>query len=98
MAYKVLFPSASTQRKFEKSLEDVFPYSCRSDILDKIQKLSIDPRPNGNPKIRPPVYIYQFIAQYRLRIGEYRVLYDVDDSRKKVWILALRRRRENTYL
>jgi len=37
-----------------------------------------------------------FTAQYRLRIGDYRVLYDVDDERRIVWILALRKRGERT--
>jgi len=32
---------------------------------------------------------FQFVAQYRLRVGNYRVLYDVDDKQKTVWILAL---------
>lgn len=39
----------------------------------------------------------QFIAQYRLRIGPYRLLYDVDDQRKKVILLKLAKRDEHTY-
>ena len=35
--------------------------------------------------------------QWRYRVGDYRILYDVDDSQKKVWVLALRRRSEKTY-
>lgn len=98
MNYTVRFPSASIEKKFEKSLEDVFPASLRKDIFDKVQKLAKEPRPHGNPKIKPPVYVYNYAAQHRLRVGDYRILYDVDDTRKIVWILALRRRSEDTYL
>ena len=36
----------------------------------------------------------QFTAEYRLRAGPYRVLYDVDDQRKKVVLLKLAKRNE----
>jgi mRNA-degrading endonuclease RelE of RelBE toxin-antitoxin system len=36
----------------------------------------------------------QFTARYRLRVSSYRVLYDVDDQRKKVMILKLAKRDE----
>ena len=98
MSYKVLFPSKSTEKKFERSLEDIFPASQRTEIYRKIKNLAKEPRPHGNPKIRPPVHIYNFAAQYRLRVGDFRILYDVDDSKKIVWILALKKRNENTYL
>jgi mRNA-degrading endonuclease RelE of RelBE toxin-antitoxin system len=39
----------------------------------------------------------QFTAQYRLRIGPYRILYDVDDRLKKVILLKLAKRDEQTY-
>ena len=53
--------------------------------------------PKGEPKIKPPLEVYSFTAQYRLTIGNHRVLYDVDDDTKTVWILALRKRNERTY-
>ncbi|MCK5306746.1 MAG: type II toxin-antitoxin system RelE/ParE family toxin [Candidatus Omnitrophica bacterium] len=34
---------------------------------------------------------------YRLRIGDYRVLYNVDDKQKIVWILDIRICAEKTY-
>ena len=39
----------------------------------------------------------QFTAEYRLRVGPYRVLYDIDDQQKKVILLKLAKRDEQTY-
>ena len=36
-------------------------------------------------------------TDHKLRIGDYRVLYDIDDKKKTVWIFNLRRRSERTY-
>ena len=65
--------------------------------MEAIEGLAENPRPLGEPKIKPPLIVHRFTAQYRLRVKDYRVLYDVDDTRKTVWILALRRRNERTY-
>ncbi|RMH36700.1 MAG: hypothetical protein D6690_05355 [Nitrospirae bacterium] len=39
----------------------------------------------------------QLTAEYRLRIGPYRLLYDVDDRQKRVVLLKLLKRNERTY-
>ncbi|MEK7778400.1 MAG: type II toxin-antitoxin system RelE/ParE family toxin [Chloroflexota bacterium] len=31
---------------------------------------------------------------YRLRVGSYRILYEIDDASRAVWIFAIRHRRE----
>ncbi len=41
--------------------------------------------------------VFSFVAQYRLRVGKYRVLYDIDDKNKKVILLKLEKKREHTY-
>ena len=38
-----------------------------------------------------------FTAEYWLRVGPYRLLYDVDDQRKKVVLLKLAKRDEQTH-
>ncbi|MFQ6014256.1 MAG: type II toxin-antitoxin system RelE/ParE family toxin [Anaerolineae bacterium] len=40
---------------------------------------------------------YQYVAHCRLRVGDYRVFYDIDDENKVVLLLAIERRRERTY-
>jgi len=100
MKYKVKFPSRSVARKFMKVLEDIPEIYIQEKIMKEVEKLADNPRPYEKKpfkKLKPPVVLYQFVAQYRLRIGNYRVLYDIDDKQKTVWILALRKRNEGTY-
>ena len=97
MKYKVVFPTKRLAEKFYAMLENINDEEIRKEIKKQTLALGNDPRPYGNPKIKPPVEVYSHIAQYRIRIGPYRVLYDIDDKRKKVWIFALRRRNESTY-
>ena len=95
--YKVKFPNVSIEKKFYKELEAIEPKHIQDEILNEALALADNPRPKGEPKIKPPIEIYNFIAQYRLTIENYRVLYDVDDRIKTVWILGIRKRNERTY-
>ena len=95
--YKVKFPNVSIEKKFFKELKDIESKHIQDEILDEALALASNPRPKGEPKIKPPIEIYNFIAQYRLTIENYRVLYDVDDRIKTVWILGIRKRNERTY-
>ncbi|MCX5686480.1 MAG: type II toxin-antitoxin system RelE/ParE family toxin [Candidatus Omnitrophica bacterium] len=97
MRYEVKFPSNSIAKKFEKALNGISPKELRDKVGKETLSLADNPRPYGKPKIKPPLEVYSYVAQYRLRIGDYRVLYDVDDKRRIVWILALRKRNERTY-
>jgi len=100
MKYKVKFPNRSLEKKFAKILSKVPQISLQDEIMDDVEKLTENPRPFGKKrfkKLRPPIYFYHFTAQYRIRVGNYRVLYDIDDKQKTVWILHLRRRTEHTY-
>ena len=99
MIYRVFFPNNSIQNKFEKALSKIHK-SIQNEIMEAVEDLVDDPRPFGKKpfkKLKPPIQFYQFTAQYRIRIRDYRVLYDVDDAKKIVWILALRKREEKTY-
>lgn len=97
MKYSVKFPSRSIEKKFVKRISKITPIEIQDRIWDGILALSNNPRPAYTPKITPPIDVYNYTAQYRLRIGNYRVLYDVDDSTKTCWIIALRDRNERTY-
>jgi len=97
MKYEVKFPTSSIAKKFKKVLSSVSPKAMQDEIKYKILALGDDPRPYGEPKIKPPVEVYNYVAQYRLRAGNYRILYDVDDKHKTVWVFALRKRNERTY-
>lgn len=100
MRYKVKFPNRSLEKKFDKILSKIPTVSIQDGIMDAVEKLAENPRPFGKKsfkKLRPPIYFYHFTAQYRIRIANYRVLYDVDDKQKTIWILHLRKRSERTY-
>ena len=100
MKYEVKFPSRSIEKKFEKILLKISPVNIQEEIMEEVNKLADNSRPFGEKpfkKLKPPIAFYEFVAQYRIRIGNYRVLYDVDDAKKIVWILSLRRRSEKTY-
>ena len=66
--------------------------------MKAVEELESNPRPFGEPKLKPPLLVYQFTAQYRFRVRNFRILYDVDDKNKIVWILDLRKRNERTYV
>lgn len=97
MKYKVKFPSKAISNKFYSELKRIPTKKVQTEIIDYTLNLANNPRPYGNPKIKPPSIVYSYTAQYRIRIGNYRVLYDIDDKRRIVWILAIRERSERTY-
>jgi len=55
-------------------------------ILDKIESLAKAPRPRDSRKLRTQT------ALWRIRIGDYRVLYGVDDAKRIIDIVAIRHR------
>jgi mRNA interferase RelE/StbE len=71
----------------EKQL-DVLATSLFRRIDAKILTLASDPRPSGCKKLRGR------IGTWRIRIGNYRVLYEVNDSKKQVTILGVLPRKE----
>lgn len=98
MSYEVVFPSERVEREFEKTLRKI-PSDRRNAILQAIRSLSSHPRPAGKnvKKLRGHVAVFHFIAQYRLRVGPYRILYDVNEKMKQVVLLKLLKRDEGTY-
>ncbi|MDZ4854439.1 MAG: type II toxin-antitoxin system RelE/ParE family toxin [Nitrospirota bacterium] len=98
MEYDVVFPSERVERLFQKTLKKI-PDDDRTAIVAAIRSLKTNPRPQGKrtKKLTGELIVSRFTAEYRLRVGPYRVLYDVDDQRKKVVLLKLAKRNEQTY-
>jgi mRNA interferase RelE/StbE len=90
MAYEVVFPSERVERIFQKTLEKI-PADYQETIIAAIRSLGSNPRPQGKrtKKLMGELIVAQFVAEYRLRVGPYRVLYDIDDEHKKVVLLKL---------
>ncbi len=51
-----------------------------------INDLAISPRPSGCSKL--------YTGDYRIRVGDYRVIYSIDDSAQVIAILAIGHRKE----
>ena len=75
------------------------PAEYKDAIVTAIRLQTANPRPEGKrtKKLAGQLIVSQFIAQYRLRVGPYRLLYDIDDQRKKVILLKLAKRDAQTY-
>ena len=98
MGYEVVFPSDRVERLFQKALSKISA-DYQAAVVTAIRSLAANPRPEGKrtKKLAGQLIVSQFTAQYRLRIGPYRLLYDIDDRRKKVILLKLAKRDEQTY-
>jgi len=59
----------------------------RRRIISAIQALAHDPRPHGSKKLsgRPA---------WRIRVGEYRVIYEIHDDRLLVLVVAIGHRKD----
>ena len=69
-----------------KELEDI-PKKHLQKIIKKIQSLSIHPRPQGSQKLSHK-------EQYRVRQGDYRIVYSVQDKEHSIEIVKVGHRRE----
>jgi mRNA interferase RelE/StbE len=63
------------------------PKDHRKRIQHRMDSLIVNPRPPGTKKIADP-------AVYRVRQGDYRIIYEVDDKARTVIIFRIRHRRE----
>ncbi|MFO8034056.1 MAG: type II toxin-antitoxin system RelE/ParE family toxin [Candidatus Bipolaricaulota bacterium] len=80
MAYTVLLVTGAL-KDYRQLPSDVEPRVAA--VLDRLED---SPRPRGTVKIGTNAW--------RLRIGEYRLLYEVDDAEKKVTVFRIRHRKE----
>lgn len=81
--YRIELPNRVT-----KQLDKV-PAKDYSSVSKAIQNLKGTPRPVGCKKL--------FESIYRIRIGDFRVIYWVDDKNKTIVITKVDRRKERTY-
>ncbi len=74
-------------RSARKELENL-PTSLVVRLLARIEALSVNPRPGGVVKLRGESNLW------RLRVGDYRVVYSIDDDARLVDVSIVRHRRE----
>lgn len=78
--YEVLF--ARSARKELKAL----PSKLALSLLESVERLQAEPRPPGCKKLEGSDNLW------RIRKGDYRDLYSIDDERRVVDIIAIRHR------
>jgi mRNA interferase RelE/StbE len=80
-AYKIFFKK-SVQKDFNS-----IPKKDLKKILDRIEALAEDPRPPGCEKLTGQ-------QRYRLRQGQYRILYSIQDDELTVWVVKIGHRKD----
>ena len=80
--YEILLESRA-ERDLRKLRTEIF-----NRIILKLKALAENPNPPGSRKITGSK------SDWRIRIGEYRVVYEIDDKAKTVKVMRIRHRRE----
>ena len=84
MNYRIETVSSRIKRELLR-----IPPLDRQRIAEAVQTLADDPRPPGVKQLE--------LSVYRLRVGDYRVIYKVFDDEGVILIGRVARRSENTY-
>lgn len=82
MTYKIEF-SKRAEKQFER-----LPRQTQIRLQPRINALALDPRPPGVKKLE------EAENQYRLRVGDYRIVYEIQDAILLVILLRIGHRRE----
>ncbi len=81
MNYEVIFHTGAL-REFDK-----LPKSIQQKIAEVLDGLSDDPRPRGVRKL-------ESISAYRIRVGDYRIAYTIEDDRLIVLVVRVGHRKD----
>jgi mRNA interferase RelE/StbE len=81
MSYEILI-----LRRAQKELAQL-PREEYERVRDAIRALSLNPRPPGCLKLTAR-------EGWRIRVGDYRVIYEIDDHRRNITILHIGHRRD----
>jgi len=73
-------------KKAQKQL-DKLTYNIAEPIIEAISNLENEPRPNGCKKLKGR-------DAYRIRSGNYRIIYDVQDNELIIDVIALGHRKD----
>lgn len=80
MSYTIIIPKP-VQKQIKNLPEEIY-----HRVIEKIRQLSGEPRPLGAKKLKG------IENEYRIRIGDYRVRYEINDKTLTVLILSCRHR------
>ena len=82
--YQVRLRSRRVQRELE-----ALPQQDQRRVTVAIQALATEPRPAGSVQLEDGIF--------RVRVGNYRIIYHIDERERLVDIGGIRRRNEGTY-
>jgi mRNA interferase RelE/StbE len=74
------------KKSVEKELK-LLPAKIHDRVIERLTALKNEPRPVGVKRLRGR-------EGYRLRVGDYRVLYVIDDTTQRIEIFSVAHRRE----
>ena len=80
-SYRVLIKPSAV-----KEIEDL-PKRDRSRVVQRIQRLSLEPRRPGSEKLSGE-------EKYRVRQGQFRIVYAIDDAERTVLVVKVGHRRD----
>jgi mRNA interferase RelE/StbE len=81
MTYTIITPKA-VQKQLDALPDDVYR------IAVKVQQLAENPRPDGVVKLKG------YENEYRIRIGDYRVRYEIEDEKLTILLLQYKHRKD----
>ncbi|MCB9761215.1 MAG: type II toxin-antitoxin system RelE/ParE family toxin [Alphaproteobacteria bacterium] len=81
MTWQLKFTS-SARKELHK-----LPRDQQVRIAEAVRRLALNPRPPGCKKLKGS-------PNHRIRVGDYRVIYSVDEGQIRILILAIAHRRE----
>jgi mRNA interferase RelE/StbE len=80
-AYRIFF-----RKSVWKDLDDIPKKELRR-ILNRIERLADNPRPRQAKKMAG-------IERFRIRQGQYRIIYSIQDDKLMVWIIKIGHRKD----
>ncbi len=80
--YRLSFKS-SAAKEFRK-----LPFAIQRKIVPVINQLCDNPRPSSIVKLQGDENLY------RVRVGDYRIIYEIDDTEKCIRVMRVRHRRD----
>ncbi|MFN5594111.1 MAG: type II toxin-antitoxin system RelE family toxin [Aphanizomenon sp.] len=74
-------------KSIQKQLDNL-PNNIQERVYDKISQLAEEPRPDGVVKLKG------YDNEYRIRIGDYRLVYEIQDEQLIVLLVQCKHRRD----
>lgn len=76
MNYRIIIP-----KLVQKQLDDL-PQKQQKRLISAIRLLADEPRPSGVKKLKG------YDKTYRIRVGDYRIIYKIEDQEKLILVLS----------